>query len=229
MTKPKHTVFCNDCGRSKLLFETEKKADTFIKFNADTISNENGKKPIRSYYCIACGGWHVTSQKLRDDVKATFSDKMISLYKRDKENLLKMKYGSKLGKFVYLGLFLTDESRDRLIKSLPKGVNIKALQLTHCTMLHKSQLWKDNAERCIQIYMSDINCNSIEHTIKIVGYGRNEKAMAFKCKVMNVPCMNDQAHITICTYDNGKPIDSNTITEWTEIEPINVKAIWKKI
>ena len=36
--KPKNRVFCYDCGRPKLLFETEKKALNFIKFNADEIN-----------------------------------------------------------------------------------------------------------------------------------------------------------------------------------------------
>lgn len=44
-----------------MLFETQKKADTFIKFNSEEIKEENGFCPTRSYFCIACNGWHVTS------------------------------------------------------------------------------------------------------------------------------------------------------------------------
>ena len=33
MKPTKCKVFCLDCGRSKMLFDTEKKAQTFIKFN----------------------------------------------------------------------------------------------------------------------------------------------------------------------------------------------------
>ena len=61
--KPKNRVFCYDCGRPKLLFETEKKALNFIKFNADEINEESGFKPERAYYCMACGGYHVTHNK----------------------------------------------------------------------------------------------------------------------------------------------------------------------
>src|SRR5690606_31040091 len=32
-------------------------------FNADDIFKESGKRPIRAYFCHACGGWHVTSQE----------------------------------------------------------------------------------------------------------------------------------------------------------------------
>ena len=45
-----------------MLFETQKKADTFIRFNSEEIKEENGYCPMRSYFCIACNGWHVTSR-----------------------------------------------------------------------------------------------------------------------------------------------------------------------
>jgi len=62
MKPTKNRYYCEDCGRIKMLFETEKKADNFIKFNADEIEENMGFKPERSYYCISCGGWHVTSK-----------------------------------------------------------------------------------------------------------------------------------------------------------------------
>ena len=46
--KPSKRIYCRECGRSKLLFETEKKALTFIKFNADEIEAETGRKPERA-------------------------------------------------------------------------------------------------------------------------------------------------------------------------------------
>lgn len=59
--KPKNRVFCVQCNRSKLLFESESKAKNFIKFNAEEIRKENGKAPNRVYFCESCGGYHVTS------------------------------------------------------------------------------------------------------------------------------------------------------------------------
>ena len=59
----KNRFFCNDCGKIKMLFETEKKANNFIKFNSEEIEEESGFKPERSYFCIACNGWHVTHHK----------------------------------------------------------------------------------------------------------------------------------------------------------------------
>lgn len=59
--KPKNRAFCPCCQKQKLTFETEAKAENFLRYNAEDIYNETGKKPIRAYYCMACGGWHVTS------------------------------------------------------------------------------------------------------------------------------------------------------------------------
>ena len=58
--KPKNRIYCASSGRSKLLFATEKKALTYVKFNYDEILQENGVAPIRAYYCECCMGWHTT-------------------------------------------------------------------------------------------------------------------------------------------------------------------------
>lgn len=60
--KPTHNkVFCYGCRKHKMLFETQAKADNFIRYNSEGIMEENGKAPVRSYYCEMCGGYHVTS------------------------------------------------------------------------------------------------------------------------------------------------------------------------
>ena len=60
MKPTKNKVFCRECGRTKMLFEDEKQALTFIKFNSN---NFDDRSPIRAYYCEACFGWHVTSRE----------------------------------------------------------------------------------------------------------------------------------------------------------------------
>ena len=59
MKQNKNTVFCYGCHKHKMLFESQAKAENFIKYNGDGILEENGKAPVRSYYCKICGGWHV--------------------------------------------------------------------------------------------------------------------------------------------------------------------------
>ncbi len=56
--RPKHRVWCPDCQRPKMLFETERKAQDFIQWNGDDM--EYGADTLRAYYCPACCGWHIS-------------------------------------------------------------------------------------------------------------------------------------------------------------------------
>ena len=58
--KPKNRVMCADCGRLKMLFETEKKALNFIKYNGEEITDNTER--LRVYFCPSCGGYHITSK-----------------------------------------------------------------------------------------------------------------------------------------------------------------------
>lgn len=61
MKPTNNRIFCIGCNHSKMLFESESKANNFIKFNKDEIAVQSDKVPCRSYYCSFCCGWHVTS------------------------------------------------------------------------------------------------------------------------------------------------------------------------
>lgn len=61
MKPTKNRMFCLASKKYKMIFETQAKADNFLKFNHDEILEENGKAPVRSYYCHFCAAWHVTS------------------------------------------------------------------------------------------------------------------------------------------------------------------------
>jgi len=103
MAKPKHLIYCPKCGRSKMLFETQKKADLFIKFNSDDVEQESKshKKPVRSYYCDVCCGWHVTSiPKWRGEKDAEMTDNIILNYYIDTDRKKKFNdyYNKRFGK-----------------------------------------------------------------------------------------------------------------------------------
>ena len=63
MKPTQNSYFCIDCNRPKMVFSSKEKAERFIDFNADEINEETGRRPVRAYYCIACGGWHITSHE----------------------------------------------------------------------------------------------------------------------------------------------------------------------
>jgi len=56
--KPTNRVFCLDCGRPKLLFKTEEKANRFIKRCGPNINTYGGE--LRAYWCPTCLGYHTT-------------------------------------------------------------------------------------------------------------------------------------------------------------------------
>ena len=73
MKPTNNRVYCIGCKHPKMLFETQTKADNFIKFNRDEIASSSEKVPTRNYYCSFCCGWHVTS--VEDEGKAEANDK----------------------------------------------------------------------------------------------------------------------------------------------------------
>lgn len=95
MKPTKNRVFCKDCGRLKMLFETEKKANTFIKFNSDEIEEESGFKPERSYNCIYCGGWHITSRKENIEIKSK-TEFILEKYNEEKGKIVKLQEAKSL-------------------------------------------------------------------------------------------------------------------------------------
>ena len=52
--------------------------------------------------------------------------------------------------------------------------------------------------------------------------------MVFKVNIFPLVSVNKTPHITICTFNGGKPVDSNNITEWKDIEPIIIETKLEK-
>lgn len=135
--------------------------------------------------------------------------------------------------YEYYGLFLTQESKDKLAKWLffngysPESELMKkrtGWYLDHCTLLHRSQLTWDNSN--LHDFLIDKLHEDFE--IKIIEIGISDKAMAFKVNIFPLVSVNKIPHITICTFNGGKPVDSNMITEWKDIEPITVEVKLEK-
>lgn len=80
MKPTKSRVMCPDCGRQKMLFESEKQAETFLKFNEDAV-NPDGTREMRVYYCPACCGYHISSHAYKGSGRAT--DRLIDRYRQN--------------------------------------------------------------------------------------------------------------------------------------------------
>lgn len=136
--------------------------------------------------------------------------------------------------FEYYGLFLTENSKNKLKSWLiysnyqPELLKSEGEYLDHCTLLHKSQVLThsqlvDTLEFALEY------CSNTKGTLEINGIGVSDKAMAFRCNLSKGLCANKIPHITICTFNGGKPVDSNMITEWNDIEPIRVETKLKRV
>ena len=137
-----------------------------------------------------------------------------------------------MGNFQYFGLFLDEETKkgllDVFLTYLEEGNSVGYLMnkiyLDHCTLLHVSQL-HGNSE--IYNYLNDRIGEKYE--IVINGIGISDKAIAFRVAEYSIVCVNEIPHITITTFNDGKPVDSNNITEWKDIEPIIIKTTLNKV
>ena len=87
MKPTKNRIHCNNSGKVRMLFETEKKANLFIKFNSEEIESESGYSPVRAYFCISCNGWHVTSREDRQN-RASETEQFLSLFTDERKKQL---------------------------------------------------------------------------------------------------------------------------------------------
>jgi len=112
MSKPKNNrVMCPECFKQKMLFETQKEADAFIKWNGDDIDTHGGT--LRSYYCNACCGWHITSKPFKN------------VYEHSTENLIKRyEKDVMLSNAKTVEINISDYARS-ILKSIPKEINSK--------------------------------------------------------------------------------------------------------
>lgn len=133
--------------------------------------------------------------------------------------------------FHYFGLFLDTTTKDKLIDILTDNIDYNItlnvadkIFIDHCTLLHVSQL-HGNSE--MYNYLKDYVREKFQ--IVINGIGISNKAMAFRVDKKSVYCVNDIPHITIATFNNGKPVDSNNIEYWVSIKPIIITTTLKKV
>lgn len=148
--------------------------------------------------------------------------------------------------FIYFSLNLTDSSINKLSDFISKHYTIQEVIkrrevtgnfLHHCTLFYKNScLYNQSVLTAEEIY------NKIKeefekevgkiYKIKIIGWGWNNRALALLVdgKSIDLPrLMNHKYHITVCTFNGGRPVESNNISVWDMFdEPIEVNCILVK-
>lgn len=141
--------------------------------------------------------------------------------------------------FKYYGLFIDKETHDKLIDVLVDYHWIGTLNdskreyMDHCTLLHVSQLSNPSGHILMCLLDSLLKDGDVKHNITINAIGISEKAMAFRVVFpgkSRVSSLNEKPHITICTFNGGKPVDSNNITKWHPLDsPIKIETTLKRM
>lgn len=100
--------------------------------------------------------------------------------------------------YQYFGLFLNEHNRNELMKIIfanPIWSFKEEVLYTQTIVLCDKEIYDSLVKKIDESWIVEVN-----------GIGFSNKAIAFR---VTIP-----AHITICTINGGKPVDSNGICEW---------------
>ncbi len=188
MRPTKNRVYCYGCQRSKMLFESKTKADNFIAYNSEGMLEENGKAPVRSYYCEFCGGYHVTSNPstVVGERLTQRDQKMVEQiinYKKGSENYKQMskvildsidraKRQMYLGNFEYIEELYEEFQLDQdFLLKLPLNTRTKYIQ-----QYQKVEILKEVAEKMNELLQ--LPREDIEEKLAIENPSKREKELA---------------------------------------------------
>jgi len=120
---------------------------------------------------------------------------------------------------LFCGVFLYNDSHDLLVDELgtyiPHDWKIFAHHMTICLGMSKNP----TTEQYINDHIG------MESNMTAVAIGISSDAIAVKVE-SDVPTDNKVAHVTIATPPNGKPYNSNKITEWKPLDtPIKLSGL----
>lgn len=145
--------------------------------------------------------------------------------------------------FIYFSLNLTQNSIERLENYILQNKTIQGIiqkrektikkYLHHCTLLHKEGNYPSSVQLKTYLYLAlkEIFEKEIGKIwkIKVIGWGWNNKALALLVdkNILDLPrCEGHKYHITVCTFNGGRPVESNNISVWDMFKtPIEVDCI----
>lgn len=113
----------------------------------------------------------------------------------------------------YCGILLSDESRSELLKMLYSKIPTGWKIIAHHMTIDPFKLCADS-KYC---NISELNSSK---SLKVTHYGISDKACAVKVEYPHNEIRNKIPHITIAINESGggKAKDSNSITNWIELD-----------
>ena len=126
--------------------------------------------------------------------------------------------------FLYYGIFIDNNTRLKLNEYLSNiwrydvALSFSEKQyIHHCTVLHKTASYKKDILSFCESHLGE------KFSGKITAVGESGEAMAFRVEFPDVPFAGKIPHITIATFAGGKPVDSNYIEMWEDLEePVEI-------
>lgn len=119
---------------------------------------------------------------------------------------------------IYYGIFLTNDSqtklKERFVYELEDAEKIYCHHMTIC--------FGEPKTKEIEEYIKENKGKLIKLTV--FAYGESNKAKAVLVYGNNVKSENKKKHITLCTVNGGKPVESNNIEKFTEIEEFQIEG-----
>lgn len=148
--------------------------------------------------------------------------------------------------FNYFSLVLTESSVNKLSDFISKNFTIQEVIkrkevtgtfLHHCTLFHKNDKYPDTELMREDLYAflkNEFETKIGEiYKLKIIGWGWNNRALALFVEKEDLDIyftkrlpFNRVPHITVCTFDGAKPVESNNIKGLNLFsKPIEVNCI----
>lgn len=126
----------------------------------------------------------------------------------------------KINNWIYFGVFIDENAKhlnEIAIEKQGMDIPFNWKVFNH----HMTIAFNNKTEDAQNLY--DVYKHTFGKTITITvdGIGVSDDAIAVRIK-FNGPIANKIPHITIATPQTGKPVNSNYITKWYDIEPYDI-------
>ena len=123
-------------------------------------------------------------------------------------------------KWIYVGVFIDNFAKMANLKALVEN-NVVIPDDWKLFNHHMTIVFNNGSQEAEDLYDEvKKNLGKKKHLI-VTGIGVSDDAIAVRV-IGDMPMANKIPHITIATPKNGKPVNSNYITKWFDIEPYTI-------
>jgi hypothetical protein len=124
--------------------------------------------------------------------------------------------------WVYLGVFIDISSKLKNLKALDE-YNITIPENWKRFNHHMTIAFNNGSKLSNELYAFYRDMMGNKAILTIDGIGVSDEAIAVRVRWVG-PMANKIAHVTIATPPNGKPVNSNKITKWFDIQPYKISG-----